>query len=59
MMKEYIVDAGVGNMRGMEYKSFTEYMGNRRVSKKCISARVMGGMKDFVTNWESGDQCTE
>ena len=59
VMKEYIVDAGVGNMRGMEYKTFTEWMGNRRVTKKCISAGVMRGIEDFIKNWESEDQCTE
>ena len=59
VMKKYILDAGVGNMRGMEYKTFTEYMGNRRVSKRCISAGVMRGIEDFITHYESGDQCTE
>ena len=53
------MEAGVGNMRGMEYKTFTEWMGNRRVTKKCISAVVMRGIEDFIKNWESEDQCTE
>ena len=55
VMKDYIVETGVGTITGMGYDVFGAWMGNRRVSKKDIGAGAMRGMEHFLTNWKKGD----
>ena len=47
IINDHIVDTGVGNLQGMGPSNFAAWMGNKRVSKKCISASTMRGMRHF------------
>ena len=54
-MEKHVVATGVGNLEGMQYRGFVDWMNGKRVAKKFISNSAMTAMEDFVTNWKGGD----
>ena len=54
-MEKHVVATGVGNLEGMQYRGFVQWMDGKRVAKKLISNSAMKAMEDFVTNWKGGD----
>ena len=48
----HISDAGVGNIQGMGYGVFCNWMNGKKRGSKRINARAMKSVEHFVNHWE-------
>ena len=51
-LSRQISDGGVGNIQGMGYGVFCNWMNGKKRGSKRINARAMKGMEHFVNDWE-------
>ena len=51
-MSKDIREAGVGDMKGMDYKNFRNWMNGKNGKDRLIGESAMKGMQHFVEHWE-------
>jgi len=48
----HIADSGVGNLQGMQYRRFVDWMNGKKTGTKGTTTGAMKGMEHFVKHWE-------
>ena len=51
-LSRHIVNAGVGNLQGIGYGVFYNWMNDKKKRNMRINARAMKGMEHFVNHWK-------
>ena len=52
-LEGYVLDKGVGNLEGMGYRNFLDWMKEKRNIRDCIKRGVMKSVKNFVDSYSA------
>ena len=51
-LRNHVADSAVGNLQGMQYRRFVDWMNGKKTGTKGTSAGALRGMEHFLKHWK-------